>query len=190
MKDMADYGLKKNAEGYADPTAYKAITGIQKPGEILAYKGGDALIIKNHGTFCSILRLKDKECGDNCTEIGGRYTDPRMLSYAVNDNFSTYQGKITPGEFGWVLAEIENALGIEIEPHTASAVSAVSASENVRLKEELDVMQARLKESELRAVDHVERCAVAEDEAMRCKIQLDLLKQMYSDLMEKFLQRA
>lgn len=187
MKDMADYGLKKNGEGYADPTAYAAITGIQKPGEIWAYKGGDALIIKNHGTFSSILRLvDDKSAG--AVDVGGRFTDPRLLSYAYNDKFSIYQGKITPAEFGWVLAEIENALGIEIEPHTATIT--VDTQESRKLKDELDALRCRLKEADSIANEYADRFKAAEAESVKSKIQLEMMQQMYSDLMEKFLQRV
>lgn len=187
MKDMADYGLKKNGEGYADPTAYAAITGMQKPGEIWAYKGGDALIIKNHGTFSSILRLVDDECAGS-VEVGGRFTDPRMLSYAYNDKFSIYQGKITPAEFGWLLAEIENALGIELK--ASSAVIATDAAEIDKLKEELVAVRSCYNEADSMMRDYMELCAAAKDEAMKYRIQLEMMQQMYSDLMEKFLQRV
>ena len=187
MKDMADYGLKKNAEGYADPTAYAAITGIQKPGEIWAYKGGDALIIKNHGTFSSILRLvDDKSAG--AVDVGGRFTDPRMLSCAYNDKFSIYQGKITPAEFGLLLACIENALGVELKARSAAV--ATDAAEIRKMEEAVAVLNERLSDAEAVGRAHMERCAAAENAATKYRIQLEMMQQMYSDLMEKFLQRA
>lgn len=186
MKDMADYGLKKNGEGYPDPTAYAAITGIQKPGEIWAYKGGDALIIKNHGTFSSILRLVDDECAGS-VEVGGRFTDPRLLSYAYNDKLSIYQGKITPAEFGWVLADIENALGVEIKPHTANIAE---EAERIKMVEELAAVRTCYNEADSTMRDYRERYLAVKEEATKYRIQLEMMQQMYSDLMEKFLQRA
>lgn len=184
---MADYGLKRNSEGYADPTAYKAITGIQKPGEIWSYKGGDALIVNNHGTFSSILRLTEDD-GAVFVAVGGRFTDPRMLSYAFNDKFGLYQGKITPGEWESVLDGIENALGVDLAPRTA--INAVNPQEIRNLQAELDALKARLKDAESLASAHLEMCATAENQATKYRSQLEMIKQMYSDLMEKFLQRA
>lgn len=54
---MANYGLKKNSEGYADPTAYAAIMGAAKPGEIWSYRGRECLIVKNQGKYSNIIQL-------------------------------------------------------------------------------------------------------------------------------------
>lgn len=188
MKDMADYGLKKNNEGYADPTAYKAITGMQKPGEIWSYKGRDALIIKNQGTFCNILLLGEYNPKGTNIEIHGQFTQPNMISYAFNDYLNNYQGRVTPDEFESVLDAIEEALGIDLAPKAASI--AVDTQENRKLKEELDAMTARFKETDALLTAHMEMCATAENAATKYRIQLEMMQQMYSDLMEKFLQRA
>jgi hypothetical protein len=111
-----------------------------------------------------------------------------MLSYAVNDNFSTYQGKVTPGEFGWVMAEIENALGVELK--ASSAVIATDAAEIRKMEESVAVLKERLSDAESMASAHMDMCAAAENAATKYRIQLEMIKQMYSDLMEKFLQRA
>lgn len=53
--EMADFGAYKNGEGYADPTAYEAVRGMAKLGEIWTYKDKEVLIVRNQGTYCNIL---------------------------------------------------------------------------------------------------------------------------------------
>lgn len=49
--EMADFGAYKNGEGYADPTAYEAVRGMAKAGEIWTYKDKEVLIVRNQGTY-------------------------------------------------------------------------------------------------------------------------------------------
>ena len=69
---MADYGLHKNSEGYADPTAYEAIRGMAKPGEVWKYKGREVLIVKIKAataTFYSLAITRKAACAlvEDCT---------------------------------------------------------------------------------------------------------------------------
>lgn len=108
---MADYGLYKNAEGYADPTAAEAIKDLPKPGEIYKYKGREVLIVKNQGGYCNILTLsatpgKSKEW----VNVAGRYTTPGKLNYAFNDRLGAMVERITDDELLDIILEIDYAL--------------------------------------------------------------------------------
>lgn len=189
---MAEYGLNKNAEGYADPTAYEGIRGAAKPGEIWMYKGRECLIVKNHGGYCNILQLGTYK--KNSIEVAGWYAQPGMISYAFNDLLSEYVKRITTDEFAHVLDEVEDALCLTFIKEADSMANPIpdpAASHEVEdMKHELDAMRVRIKEADSMANEYADRYKEEKAKADTYKIQLDMMKSMYSDLMEKFLQRA
>lgn len=189
---MAEYGLRKNAEGYSDPTAYEAIKGAAKPGEIWIYKGRECLIIKNHGSYCNILQLGTYK--KNSIEVAGQYAQPGMISYAFNDLLSEYVNRITTDEFADVLDEMEYTLGLTFIKEADSMANPIpdpAASREVeKMKHELDEMRVRIKEADSMAHEYADRYKEARAASEQYRIQLEMLKDMYSDLMEKFLQRA
>lgn len=112
---MADYGLNRNAEGYADPTAAEAIKGIAKPGEIWKYKGREVLIVKNQVGYCNILTLSPNPGKGNATiEVAGRYTTPGKLNYAFKQDLAKKIEQISGAEFKNVLSEIESCFNITL----------------------------------------------------------------------------
>ena len=160
---MQDYGLNRNSEGYADPTAAEAIKGMAKPGEIWKYKGREVLIVKNQGGYCNILTLftapgKDK----NSIDVAGRYATPGKLSYAFNDLLGAMVERITDGELKEVVAAIESSLSIRIEPP---------------LEEKFDRLKERTE------------CARAEAENRKLNKQLEVLRGMYDELLNRFLNK-
>lgn len=110
---MADYGLHKNSEGYADPTAYEAIRGMAKPGEVWKYKGREVLIVKNQGSYSNILQLGDYKKGSVC--VGGRlYAQPGMLSYAFNDLLTERVETLAADDFNEIVQEVADALELRL----------------------------------------------------------------------------
>ena len=113
---MADYGMKRNGSGYYDPTAYAAMIGMAKPGEIWETNNGKklVLILKNHdhGNFCNCLTLTDKVEDKYCMEVRGKYTNPGMVQYLYNDYLSSWVTTLTPAEFENVRCAVSNALGL------------------------------------------------------------------------------
>ena len=169
---MAEYGLSKNAEGYADPTAAEAIKGMAKAGEIWAYKGREVLIVKNQGAYSNVLSLSDHirngEKEKVSIEVAGRYTEPGMLSYAFNSNLGAFVERITKDEYDFVLKEVYIALSYFRNSDLMTESPEESKNEpapetNVRMDYE------------------------AENKALKKKNSL--LRAMYDDLLTKFIDR-
>lgn len=159
---MAEYGAYKNSEGYADPTAYEAIRGMAKPGEIWTYKEREVLIIKNQGSFCNILQLGSYKKG--CVEVAGRYAQPGMLSYAFSDLLSECVEKLTDADFASICEDVAEALDLQFTPGCENA-----SNEENTAKREVKIM--------------LHSNADPEREAL--KAQNDLLQKMYNDLLGK-----
>lgn len=141
---MADYGLNRNAEGYADPTAAEAIKGIEKPGEIWKYKGREVLIVKNQKGYCNILTLSTNPGKDQTTiEVAGRYTTPGKLNYAFNQDLAEKVGKISEVELDNVLSEIEESLSLRpvISGRRGRMAIANAETENKKLQKKLEVLR-------------------------------------------------
>lgn len=163
---MQDYGLYRNSEGYSDPTAAEAIKGMAKPGEIWKYKGREVLIVKNQGAYSNILTLstilgKDK----TAIEVAGRYTTPGKLNYAFNERLGAMVERITPEELKAVLMAIEDSLHLDIYAEFKPPV----------------------KEATVPFVETaVNKDFEAENKALKKKYSL--LRSMYDDLLDKFIE--
>ena len=111
---MADYGMAYNGSGYVDSTAYKAIMGAAKPGDIWTEGDRLVLILKNQGAFCNVLMLREEQTHSRMIEIisGMRfYTDPAMIKFTFCERLGQYCQRLPHDEFERVLEEVENALG-------------------------------------------------------------------------------
>ncbi len=118
---MKDFKMSRNASGYYDETAYKAINEAPKPAEIWTYTTNsgikkEILIIKNHGTFCTALAPVDEDAAENI-EIRGlkmlKYSDPRMVQYIYNSNVAKCITVVSDEDFNDILNEIADALSIK-----------------------------------------------------------------------------
>lgn len=166
---MAEYGLHKNSEGYADPTAAEAIKGRAKPGEIYEYKGREVLIVKNQGGYSNILSLSDhirnSKNEKESIEVAGRYTEPGMLSYAFNSNLGAFVERVSDIEFKCILSEIEASFNLcfysNVQPE----------KETYELKVAMD------------------RLNLAEAENKSLKKKLSLIRGMYDELLNRFIDR-
>ena len=165
---MGDFGDKRNAEGYHDPTPYQAIKNMIKPGEIWTFQRKDnteaeVLVVAFSDNVATILYLMD-DYKDGCIEVvskGVKYVNPRMLNWSWGGFLGKCVRKLSVQEFNQVGVEIEKILAIRI-----------------------------VKEADSMANEYADRYKEAKADAERYRIQLDLIKGMYSELMEKFLQRA
>lgn len=113
---MKDADLKRNASGYYDETAYKAITAPPKAGEIWVNKDGTKcwLILKNNGPACSTLLL-GKEEKENSIKVMGRvtmYTNPVMIGYTFTVYITTFVKTIPADKLAEVQKAVGEALGI------------------------------------------------------------------------------
>lgn len=166
---MADYGLNRNSEGYADPTAAEAIKGMAKPGEIWQYKGREVLIVKNQGGYSNILTLSPAPGKDKTTiEVAGRYTTPGKLNYAFNDRLGAMVERITKEEYDFVLKECYFALAF----FRKGELVAVSPEE-----------------SKNEAVAETAECKDFEAENKALKKKNSLLRAMYDELLDRFIEK-
>lgn len=188
---MNDYGLKKNAEGYADPTAGAALSQ-KEPGDIWAYNGGACLIIKNHGKFSTILLLESQEKHPNqvkiMTKSGPMYADQRLITYGLHVKMGRYIETVCDEDLDRALDAIEDALGVELPTvddiceaagqETTDREAAKLLEEVAQLREDLKAMQdlVALKQAAADAAGRAE---------MKARNQLELLREMYNDLLAK-----
>lgn len=113
---MKEFDIKRNASGYYDDTAYKAMTTDPKPGEIWLHgtSGHYLLIISNINGVCSTLRLTDRERPDaiKVTFRTPMYTTPIMIGYCFATVLSQYVKSVTEEEFQAVRYGVADALGL------------------------------------------------------------------------------
>lgn len=183
---------KKNAEGYSDPTPYQAARNMIKPGEVWTMQKKDnaeseVLVVAYNDNIATILYLMD-ECKDGCVPVGDfDYVNPRMLNWTWGGYLGKCVRKLDLQEFAEISVAIEKVLSVKIQ---REAVVTVNPNEVASMKHELDALRCRLKESEGRVVALSDQLSMTQIENTKQKAQNATLKEMYSDLMEKFLQRA
>lgn len=123
----------KNAEGYSDPTAYKALKGIEreekmefKRGEIYEYEltNGQgtkyALVVssdeRSTDRVVSVVILNEKAYGNNAASVVAHslmYADCNRVTFAVADRIGSYVRTATAEEMREIDRALINALGID-----------------------------------------------------------------------------
>ena len=194
---MNDYGLKKNAEGYTDPTA-AATLNRKEPGDIWTYNGGACLIIKNHGKFSTILLLEDQEKHTNqvkiMTKSGPMYADQRLLTYGLHVKMTRYIETVSVEDFKQVIEAVEDAVGLSLLA-TVEMVNTAPGDEGAKLLE-LSGQVAQLQEQltaareHMGTLEHLQNLKAAEltaanNAATKARNQLELLREMYNELLAK-----
>lgn len=204
---MAMFSMKYNASGNYDPTAYSGMMNAAKPGEIWTSNiGKEFLILKNHGTFCSVLNLKDEQprVMDDCIEVISRqirYTNTGMVGYLFNATLCEYVKTLPADEFTAIMDDVAARLGVtitvqkeelpapEMEAMKVRAESLYQAMEKMQVKHacELEKMDAMHKKdtAEITAlqqkVDELEARAPQADPAGA------VYKQMYYELLDRII---
>lgn len=183
---MGDFGLKKNASGYVDPTAYEAIKNadIPKPGEIylITKKAGSAvqeeefLVIKGNERYCNVLKLSDSKFNDSCIKVISRtvkFTDPGMISYTFTNNPMQFIKRLPFDEFSKVLEVIEDHFGIVVDVvmHEKENEPVQSESLTTEVKQIVEVCEVPSKESEA--------------EIVKYKTLYETFKELYDTLLER-----
>lgn len=177
--------LRKNAEGYADPTA-AATLSQQEPGDIWGYNETECLVIKNHGAFSSILLLVDTRGGDHYvkiqTEYGPKYTDPRRLTYGNHAKMGRFIDTVSSADFKRVTEAVSGEVGLLAGPRVEAD------AENVQdLLEQLAAAREHMETLESELCFKKAEVAAANNTAEKARNQLELLREMYNDLLYKVL---
>lgn len=182
-----------NSNGYGANSVEAALREI-KPGDIWEYNNGDFLILKNHGSFSTGLRIVDYnapgfiqvgECDSApCSNL--RYTDPRKVCYANH----TYMGKliatVSRVELNIAVAAVEQALSMDLGPEDILAEADKFVQEQDRKQEPVDGDA----EGVFQQVNRQYALAEADRKIHMLLGQLDLLKDMYDRLLGKIADRV
>ena len=197
--------LRKNAEGYADPTA-AATLSRKESGDIWTYKGGECLIIKGHPGFATILRLHDSDkYGDRVKvadrDDGPRYVDPAFIISGRYSEMGQYVETLDVNTFTRVIEAVEHEIGLSLLAHEVDAAPKEEddAQEVQELREQLADAQAtieELREEAAQLKDDLEamrnmaklyqrRADESREEEIKARNQLELLREMYDDLLAK-----
>ena len=113
--------IRKNGSGYYDETAYKAIRGLHRPGEIWVRNTDNrqVLVLAQHRSFCTVLQLSDHpdQYGDKIplNGSGTQYAHPGKIMYMYNDLFGQYVRKMDSRDFKGVQQAVAQALAIPLD---------------------------------------------------------------------------
>ena len=173
---MMDKELKRNSEGYYDPTAYMALNNVQKgeymnrTGEIWEVNTGDkyykAVVVADDGNIATIIKLMDVDTDNSDFCIRNKFGCSRMLMFAFKQNLVQFIRKMTDEEFHEVQSKVAISLGI----HTKTVEKIVEVEKPVE------------------AVKAVE--AVNDMELIETKAQLSVYKSLYESLMQQLIGRG
>lgn len=168
-----DKDFKFNHEKYHDPTAYKALSNVQKgemmnlndnrTGEIwdVSNKNGmdyKALVIADNGQVVTCIKLVDEEtnnCDFSIICQGEKYGSSRMIQHTFTQFCETFQRKLKDEEFRDIMDKVARSLGIETKCEAGDTVE--------------EFISGQLTEMELE----------------KTKIQLEVYKGLYDDLIKK-----
>ena len=176
--------LRKNAEGYSDPTAATTLTR-KEGGDIWEYKGGECLILKGRSGFATILRLHDSNLYGDRVKVadrddGPRYVDPAFIISGRYQEMGRYVETVDTVTFEQVIEAVENALAIELPRKEKSDTQEVK-----KLREEVAQLQEDLAAARSLANFNNGRAEAAGRAEMKAKNQLELLRDMYNELLAK-----
>lgn len=181
--------LRKNAEGYTDTTAAATLTQPE-PADVWTYDGGSmCLVIKNHGPFCTILLLVDERGGPDDVKItttkGPKYTDPRRLTYGRRLKIGRYLETVSVMDFEAAVEAVEDALAIDLPREVQRPTEKVGTQEADKLREEVAQLREDLRAMQDLARLKQEAANAAGRAEMKVKNQLELLRDMYNELLAK-----
>lgn len=188
---MTDKKLNKNAEGYSDPTASKAVNNYindnetMKAGEIWEIKMNngkyqDILILAVNGTVATCLNLLDMYAS-NLIEVicqGIRYIDTRKMQFAYQDMASNFIRKLSDDEFDKILDDVARKLGID--------------TKTVIQKVEVPVEEPRQpkKPAITLAANALTLNPIESEELIKTKAERDIFKGLYEKLLADVMKGA
>ena len=187
---MSNYGLRKNAEGYTDPTAAATLTR-KECGDIWEYNGTLCLIIKDHNGFSTILQLTDLDRPENIavdTSCGTKFVSPQRITYGLHGKMGRYMETLSAKDFERVIEAVETALAIDLPRKETVNTEKEGTQETARLMELADHMESQQKQlTELEHRYNLQRAELtaANNAAAKARNQLELLRDMYNDLLAK-----
>jgi hypothetical protein len=195
--------LKKNAEGYTDPTA-AATLGQKEPGDIWTYMNQDCLILKNHGAFSTCLLLSRTRRNPIDVEVmtckGARYTDPRKLTWGAHYKMTGYVDTCSLIDYGAVVIAVEHELGVKLPDKKETDWQQAAMQDLVEIEAEVEALRAnrkalleenavlrgqldQLTDLHEKAVDRVNKVNIAK---LKVENQLELLQSTIGAVLARF----
>lgn len=193
--------LCKNAEGYTDPTA-AATLNRPEPGDVWEYNGARCLIIKNHGRLSTILLLTDNDHPNNAevmTKNGPLYTDTRLLTYGHHVKMGKYVETVGVEDFKRLIEAVEKAVGLRllVNVEMVNTPPSDDAAKLLELSGQVSLLQEQLTAAREHTgtLEHLQNLKTAEltaanNAAAKARNQLELLREMYNDLLARTLGEA
>ena len=206
---MTNVSMKYNGSGYYDETPYKATMQMAKAGEIwTSDTGKEFLILKNHGTLCTVLHLLNRVPRNSTDSIEvltemPRWTNPSMLIYLFNQSLGEYVETIAEDEFQDIMEIVGERLGVKI---TVQKVESDATPELEEAKQRADSLYQAMEKMQVKHACEMERLekALAEkkQECEDAKISMAdmrdrmhtqehpavaVYKQLYHELLDKII---
>lgn len=204
---MAMFSMKYNASDNYDSTAYSAMMNMAKPGEIwTTSQGNEVLILKNHGTLCSMLKLLENQPyhDDDCIEVVSRqlrYTNPCMVAYIFNQGLCEYIKSIPEEQYTQIMQTVGDRLNVTIrvnkeeapvpglEEMKARAESLYQAMEKMQVKHACEL--EKMDEMHKKDTDEIMALQQKVDELKARAPQADpagaVYKQLYHELLDRII---
>ena len=197
---MGYHGKLKNGFACADPTPYSAMSAENaRPGEIWTKRWSsddEYLIVKNHGGFCTALKLTDEAVAAGIAVISKRkrYTDPAMVGYVFNSGLGEFVKTLPAEQFEDVIRALEDALQIRLLKEVGQEANEslpdpdadVYKEENAALKCEVAELKCAVAAERRRVEEADERAKAENRKADEFRIRFNMLKQMYEELLLKY----
>lgn len=176
---MIDKDISRNASGYFDETAYKAIKNIKKGAGKMDIYNGDILTVEYNGiekffvviavkeTFFVGLQLNPNNNSFRQVKVicqGEKYCDPAMLAYVYSNKVTGLIRSMTAAEFEDILGKVGDAIGIPVHDFTEKKTEIISVPAETSQKPEEDSFDLRMQIVSLRT-------------------ERDVYKQLYAEMM-------
>lgn len=189
---MRDKELWLNGSGYPDPTAYKAMKGMDdmkgKVGEIWevnTHKGTKRMLLlaERDGAY-TMLEMFDEETSHTNMCVGGYYTNTICLTYGLQGRLKDKVDELDSDRFGDVLEVIANTLNMPVY------------CENDRLQDKniinekdmmIDNLRGRIRELNKINEELVKEC---KDSNVNYLFERDLYKRLYEMAMDRLARKA
>lgn len=207
-KDM-DKDLKKNAEGYTDPTAYKAMKNVLEGermklehGQVYEYYWKDnqtksiVVVSFNNVNSCVGIVLMDEPRHPRCipVDLGDHveYADPRTASYSPRPKIGNYICNATAEEMQNIQGELADVFGIPTPVGIDKLMNErmEMGTKIADLEKELDD-RIEEKATLLQRIHNLEHQPALTDntEVIRLQTERDIYKAQYEMLFERMMAR-
>lgn len=211
---MMEDDMKRNGSGYYDETPVKSgvLTGPQ-PGEIWeSSQGKEALVLKNHGAYCTTLFVRNEAHSDTIEIISRdvRHVNPSMLGYIFNRDLAIYIKTIPQEQYLDIMQAVGERLGVTIKVSRDNNTEGSDKRDEYIKHLERAVLgfegQAEDAKRDLEEANRVIDCLARERDAIRAElrefqkntghddvvsaVKAEMFENLYKELLQKCLARG